>query len=241
MTRTIESLKTSPFHEDKLYDRIADTYFHQKNRHKSKKRKNSLATRNLHIAFVAVSIAAAAIFLAVTAYSFIYDQYVNMVKKKVANSTMLAISDGGMVNREILKNLELRGYAKGHGKFSKENMVLTSPKKYNWADLALNFKFPIDFSNTKLSLSLKGDIGGEKVGLVLRDVNNRALRLSDIYLASDWKTKTISLNGAGSNIDLSRITHFRLEYGQIGESATQMDSPIDVTIYVKDIKIIKEI
>lgn len=239
MTRAIESLKTSPFHEYKLYDRIADTYFHQKTRQKTRHKKDKFPAKELKTAFIWLFLAAAAVTASIILYSSLRGQYINSLRERVANSNVLVISEGGNFNRDILGRLELRGYAKGNGKFLKEAVMLKNPKKYNWADMALDFKFPIDFSGKTLAFALKGELGGERVSLVLRDMNNRAARLSDIYLTSDWKTKSIALNDVvGGNIDLTGITHMRLEYGYIGESSKEMDLPIDLTIYVKDIKLL---
>lgn len=239
MTKTTGSLKASPFHEDKLYERLAETYFHQKTRPKSRKKKPKFSFEYLKSVSIAV-FSGAAITIAIIAVSlYVHAHYADFVKKQAAVSKTIMLSRGGFVNKNI-SSPEFRGYAKEMSKFSKDYILLNNPKKYNWAELSLNFKFPLDLSHRKLSFFVKGKIGGEKITLVLRDSANRTARVSDISLASNWRMESISLGALTDTVDLTKITHLRFEYGHIGESAKEIDSPIDVTIYVKDIKISKE-
>jgi hypothetical protein len=60
-----------------------------------------------------------------------------------------------------------------------------------------------------------------------------------MYLSANWKTETASLNDMRKNIDLSRITHLRLECGYTGESEKNTDSPVGLTVYFKTIQVIK--
>jgi len=239
MTKTTGSLKVSPFHEDKLYERLAETYFHQKSRPKTRKRKPKISFESIKSVSIAV-LSGAGITLVIIALSlFIKTHYTDIVKKQIAISKTTMLAKGGFVNKSI-SSPEFRGYAKETSRFSRDYILLNNPKKYNWADLSLNFKFPVDLSKRRLSFSVKGKIGGERMTLVLRDTSNKTARVSDISLASNWRTENISLASLADNVDLTKITHIRFEYGHIGESSKEIDSPIDVTIYVKDIKLSKE-
>jgi hypothetical protein len=240
MTKKTEALRINPFHEDKLYDRIADTYFHPKTRHKTRKKKANIVLKFLKGAAIGIA-SAALVVIVVLAGTTLYQSYcLNALKGKVAGARVVIIANGGEVNNEIMKNTEFRGYAKGVSSFSKDCIFLKNTKKYNWANLSLNFKFPLDLSKRRLSMMIKGKMGGEKVSLVLKDIYNRSLRLSDMSLASSWKEESIALADSRKDIDLSKITHMRFEYGYIGESPKEMDSPIDINVYLKDIKITKE-
>ena len=240
MTNKTESLKINPFHEDKLYDRIADTYFHQKTRQKSRKKKVNPILKYLKPALIGLTSSALILVVSLSGMALYQVYTIYSLKNMVAKSTVVMISDGGQVNKEILKNTEFRGFAKENSSFSKECIILKNPKKYNWAEVAFNFKIPLDLSARRLSMFLKGKVGGERVSLIIRDSYNRSLRISDISVASSWKEETFSLAAIRNNIDLSKITHFRLEYGYIGESPKDMDSPIGINVYLKDIKITKE-
>lgn len=242
MPKRAESLRIGPFHEDKLYDRIADTYFHQKHRTKTRKKKHGpiLTLKYFKTALVGVTALALSMAIIISAFSFFKTRYINSVKNRLTNAKVIVLASGGVMNREITESIEFRGYAKGASKFSKECITLTNPKKYNWADFAVDFKFPIDFSRRNLSLALKGRMGGERVSLVLKDSSNRSVRLGDISLGSNWRQEVIQLAGMRKDIDLSRITHMRLECGYIGESPKDMDSSIDISVFVKDVKITKE-
>ena len=105
---------------------------------------------------------------------------------------------------------------------------------------SLNFKFPIDFSDRKLYLDLKGNVGGERANLVLRDVDNKTYRVNDICLASNWRSEEIKFGDMKKSMDMSRIIHMRIECGYIGESSEKLNSLIDYTIYIKNIELRKE-
>lgn len=242
MTKRTESLRIGPFHEDRLYDRIADTYFHQKPRPKTKKKKHGpiFTLKYFKTVLVGLTTIALSLMIILSAGSFFKNHYINSVKKRLAGAKVIVLAAGGVMNREITGTTEFRGYAKGSSKFSKECIILTNQKKYNWADLAIDFKFPIDFSERRLSMGLKGRVGGERVSLVLKDSSNRSVRLGDISLASNWRQEVVQLAGMRKDIDLSRITHMRFECGYVGESPKDMDSPIDISVFVKDVKITKE-
>lgn len=235
MSKTIETLKKIPSKVDVLHEHIADTYFYQK----SRKKRIKEIQKSPRVALLASSLFIASLLL-IPASLFLYNRHIEFLKEKTAGSERIMIFSEGRVNKEIITKLEFRGYAKAHSKFSEKLIILNNPKKYNWAELSIDFKFPIDFSRRKLVLALKGKTGGEKLHLVLRDDNNRSYRLLYLYLTSNWKTDTISFDGIKENIDLSKITHLRFEYGDVGESSEKMDSYIDVTVFIKTITLLRE-
>lgn len=236
MSKTIESLKKIPSKEYLLHEHIADTYFYQKTR----KRVIKHAAKNIRAALLS-SLLLLIISLSIAVLAVLHNHYIKFLKEKTANSKMIKIFDAGSVNKEILKKFEFRGYAKAKSKISNGSIIINNLKKYNWADASFDFKFPIDLSNRNLSLTLRGKIGGERLKLILRDSNNRSYRLRDIYLASNWDTVNLPFNDISEDIDLSKITHLRFECDYIGESDKKIDLFLDVTVYIKDIQILKEV
>lgn len=241
MSKTIDTLKKPSFKEDALYKHIADTYFYQKTRQKTKKKKamppiNDLARILMISLALIVSVA-----ILITMFSFSRRSYMDAVKKRVTGMKVITILSKGSVNRDLINPVRFRGYAKsGKGSISKNMVTLNNPQKYNWADMSMEFKFPIDVSSRNLSLDLRGNVGGEKINIVLRDTNNRTLRMDDISASYNWSNKTIPLDKGGSSIDLTKVNHLRIETGYVGESSSQKDPLINVMIYVKDISLIKE-
>ncbi|MDD5495598.1 MAG: hypothetical protein PHP46_00685 [Candidatus Omnitrophica bacterium] len=237
MSKSIESLRRFPSKEEILFhDHIVDTYFRKTNRKKRLKIEKKKLASFLIIAFTAIAVVSALFYI----FNFFNNRYVSFLKEKITNSSIVELVKNGTRNNEAIKRLEFRGYAKSRSKLSLDTMVLNNPKKYNWADAAIDFRFPIDFTDKTIFLSLKGKIGGERVGLVIRDNLNRSARVCDIYLGRDWIEKTIQLDNVKRDVDLSQISHMRLECGRIGEEADKMDKPIDVTVYVKEIRIAKK-
>ncbi len=237
MSKIVESLKFVPAKDNTLHKQIADTYFYKKPRKKkskhSKKHVRSLAVGALSLA--------GAFLIIFAVFSFLNVRYLDYLKKKIDSSPIVTVFDTGRLNKELIRKFEFRGLARGRSKIVDRILVLNSPKKYKWADMAIDFRFPVDFSDRVISFSIKGKMGGEKVGLVLRDANNRSSTLRDVFLTPSWRTETMSLDSVEKDIDLSRISHFRVECSYVGEPPKDIGaSPADVNIYIKDIKFSKK-
>jgi hypothetical protein len=244
MTKTIEPIRKTLSRDEIIYEHLADTYFRQKTRHKPRRKKVEQLTYVRKISYISLAliILAEACVLGLASISFLNAKYIAYLKKKVAASNAVAIIDNGAANREIMKSFALRGLAKfSKEKSSKNGMALNNVKKYNWADLTVEFKFPIDFYRRYILLTMRGRHGGEKVSMVLRDVNNRSLRLNELCLSSKWHSQEIHLKDVKAAINLSKISGMRIEYGRVGELGGQINSPIDVTIYLKKIELPKEV
>ena len=220
---------------------IADTYFYQRSRPKVRKKKSRVLLKNLTKLMIPLAITAAISLALVVVAPIARHKYQAFLKTGITNSKVITIVDKGVINTDVIGKSEFRGYAKKDAsRTTKDSIALNNPKKYNWADLAMNFNFPLNLTNRYLVLSLRGNVGGEKVNIVLRDTANKSYRTGDLYLSSKWSDKTIRLDNAKGDIDLANIDHLRIECGCVGESARDMDSPIDVTVYIKNIKILKE-
>lgn len=252
MSKTIDTLKKASFKEDVLRNHIADTYFYQKSRPKTQVKSHPKKTTKLpdvrHITRAAIKISAIAVSMAlvvvmsVMASSYIEKKNIEGIKSRIAGMDMLYISNGGAPNRDIIRRCEFRGLAKNRqSSVSNTEMTMSSPEKYKWADIALTFRFPVDMSKKVLHLSLRGDVGGEKVSIVLRDSHNRSARINDLSVSSKWSAKSLRLSPIGSDIDISSIDHIRIESCYVGESSKDDDNKVPLKIYVKDISISREI
>lgn len=241
MTKAIEApLRRSILKEDVLGTQIANTYFYQKTRPKSRRKKTLASIKKLSGICAAVAAAAVLVITFAAASSFMYARYLDFLKEKFAGANMVKVIENGAVDREFIKNFGFRGYAKNNfSKIFKDFLVLNNAKKYNWAALAIDFRFPVDLTGRKLHLVLRGNIGGEKVHIIMRDTKNKSVRLADTYLSSRWNDKTISLADVKGYVNLKSINHIRIESGYVGES-NKIDWPISLKIYVKDLTITKE-
>jgi len=242
MSKTVETLKRPSLKADVLDTHIVDTYFYQKTRPKIRKKKTKSYLKNLTKLIGPLSITLLLAACLIILSPIIKNKYHSFLKNKIVNAKIIKIVDRGAVNKDFIQNYEFRGYARKDisAKVPRDAIALTNPKKYNWADMAMNFKFPLNLTNRAISLSLRGNIGGERVNIVIRDTNSKTYRINDLYLSSKWSDKVIHLDNAKNNIDLSNIDHLRIECGYAGESSKEMDSPIDITVYIKNINLIKE-
>jgi hypothetical protein len=252
MSKTIDTLKKASFKEDVLRNHIADTYFYQKPRPKTQVKSQQKKTNKLpnirHIARTAVKISAIAVSLAlvivmsVAASSYIEKKNIEGIKSRLSGMDTISISAGGALNRDIIRRCEFRGLAKNRQSLiSRSEIIMSSPEKYKWADMAFAFRFPVDLSKKILHLSLRGEVGGEKVSIVLRDSHNRSARINDLSVSSRWSSKSLRMSPIGSDIDISSIDHMRIESCYVGESSKDDDNKVPLKIYVKDISISREI
>lgn len=240
MSKTIEALRKPIIKGDVLGNHIADTYFYQKTRPKKSRKKAGIPAENIIRASIVLSLATLAILLFFMVHAFVNARYLELVKFRFTNSKTVKAVDGGVINNDIIRNFEFCGYAKnGASRALKNFVVLNNPRKYSWAGILLNFKFPLDLSSRRIVLALRGDTGGERAWLILKDANNRAAR-RELYLSSRWQDEVVRPGEMRKDIDLSRITQLRIESGYTGESGRMLDSSIPFTIYLKNLNIIRE-
>lgn len=242
MPKTAETLRSHVFKDDVLHSHIAETYFRQKPKVKARKKKRARAWNiDLTKPLLVITISSVVLISLYISAAYVYRQYIDVLKMKTQSLEVINFINNGSINKSIISKFEFRGQARNIKNSSiKDSIILNSPKKYNWADLSINFKFPIDVSARNLLLSLRGNTGGEKIGVVLRDVKNRSIRLNDLSLSSNTRDKIIRLAPLKGDIDLNNINHLRIEFGYAGESVREINSPINVTIYVNSISMAKE-
>jgi len=241
MTKTLEGTRRSFPKEDVLLDHIASTYFAKKSRPKTKSKKKSPSLKDAAIIVVAVGTIAAAIGFVLIVASITGNNYNEFLRKKITALQIIPILDKGVINKDVVKRIELLGYARQvNSKTNKDALGLKNPRKYNWADLLLPFRFPVDLSSRTLNFSVRGFKGGEKITIVLKDSSNKSLRLGETYLSSGWRAESIPLGKSKNYIDMANINSIRIEYGRVGESSLEKDAPIESIIYIKDVNLSKE-
>ncbi len=239
MPKTLEGTRRSFPKEDVLLEHIASTYFAKKSRPKTKSKTKTAPLKNAALITAAVGMIAGAIVVILLVASITGNNYNEFLRKKVSALEIIPIFDKGVINKDVMKRPELLGYARQvTSKSEKDALILKNPKKYNWADLLLPFRFPVDLRSRTLNFSVRGFKGGEKITVALKDSSNKSLRLKEIYLSSGWRAESIPLYKSKNYIDLANISSIRIEYGRIGESS-EKDSSIESIIYLKDIALPK--
>ena len=238
MSNTLQSIKRFPNKEDILNEHIVDTYFYQK----KPAVQPQTPVKNTKILWICIIIACS-IVAGLAFFAAIY--YLNghqttIAKANASASRIIAFTRGGSLNKTIIKNADFNGYAKGKGTLSNSCIMLKNSGRSTWSNFSMDFQFPLSFSKTAITLSLKSDIGGEKINIVLKDSRNKSSRSRDIFLTSNWRDETISLNTLRNDIDLSSINQMRIECDYVGEPSQGAKRSPDITIYIKNMELIKE-
>jgi hypothetical protein len=223
--------------DDIFQNELARTYF--------SRRKEPRKIKNIHIRRVSArpALIAAAVVISASALSYLianemlpfFRADTRSFRDEIKKSSVVRIFEGGRLNRRVVKRLEFFGYAKEKSGLADSLMVLKNSKKYEWAGLDMDFKCPIDISDKTLALSAKGERGGEKISLVLKDSGGRSYRAADIYLTPAWTRKTVPLKDIAGTIDVGDISSLRLECGYAGEPPGRKTKDIETSAYIKDV------
>lgn len=147
------------------------------------------------------------------------------------------IVEGGKPNKTLVKRAVFFGDARPLSYAFDEYVTLSNYNKQGWADYKIELNRPVNLSGLNMRYTAKGDVGGERLVLMLIDADNRVVRIeNDIAtkLDKDWNVYTINFAPLKHLADLTEIVAIKFEFG----SMTAGSSPRAV-MYLKDIMVIK--
>ena len=202
MSKTLDALNKK---QEKKYnaesfvrDELIKTFFTSSSK---KARRRPVPTR-LKAPWVAVGLFAA--FLAF----FIIAQ--NALSKR----SIFFIKDGRL-NERLVENISYFGDAGGSLK-EDESFILVNSRGVGWANFSLELKKPIDMTRQCISYSARGDVGDERVIIVLIDSENRTYRIKRSPLkplGREWQDYSVNPIVAKGAVDLSAISKIKFEFG----------------------------
>jgi hypothetical protein len=231
-------LKTYSPKEVILQEEFANVYFSKKP-HAKKKAKKTPFLKNWPRTSVLIPTASFAI-LALSFLVFInkfHYQDANMIRQGIKNAQTVKLLDEGRLNRFLTKRLDRQNASVLNGQAIRNGFVTLGNAKPDAELMALDFKFPVDISDKKICLEVRGKRGGEVVLVSLKDSAKRSYRFGEMYLDSKWSTKELPLGDMASTINLTGIEGLRLEYETSGDPNKRYD--VIQEVYIKDIRFIK--
>jgi hypothetical protein len=86
------------------------------------------------------------------------------------------------------------------------------------ATYVIELKKPMDVNGLDLKYAARGELGDERMILVLVDSDSKAVRVEDdsaARLSKNWQICTINFKPVKDLIDLSSITAIRFEFGSM--------------------------
>lgn len=143
----------------------------------------------------------------------------------------------GQPNEYFVKKAFFFGDALKFSRVKEDMLVLVNSKGMGWSNINLQFIEPMNMSGSALAYTAKGQEGGERIIVVLTDVNNKTYRMPQSLasmLSEKWEDHVINLAPARDVLDLSKISRVSLEFGSITTGNSTY-----TTIYLEDIYLTK--
>ena len=126
--------------------------------------------------------------------------------------------DGGMPNKDIVKNAYFTGDAKEFSISRQEELILCNSRGSGWANYTIELKEPIDLDKLDIRYMARGVRGDEFLTLVIVDSNKRSYRLEkdlSSAMGKDWQRYTVNFRRVKKAVDLSNISTIKFEFGAL--------------------------
>jgi len=134
--------------------------------------------------------------------------------------------------------IEFAGSAKSESEITDQYLRLVNSRGSGWANMKINFDEPLNLTKHKLFFMAKGQRGGEKFLIALKDSTNKTYQSINIMpqgLSNVWQKVTINLKETASAIDLNKVSEITLEIGSL-----TANNSVAATIYIKDLALTKK-
>ncbi len=144
---------------------------------------------------------------------------------------------GGEPNKTFINSALLFGDARPSSNATAEEIRLSSGVGQGWADYKIEFNRPVNLSGLNIRYTAKGELGGERLILMILDSDGRAFKVeNDVSskLERGWNVYTINPAPIRNAVDLTGVSAIKFEFGNI----TAGNSPKSI-IYLKDIMVVK--
>jgi len=143
----------------------------------------------------------------------------------------------GQPNGYFVRNTFFFGDALKFSRAKQDMLILVNSKGVGWSNVSLEFVEPLNMRDSDIAYTAKGQVGGERLIVVLTDADNKTYRMAQgisSVLSKKWENHMINLAPARNVLDLSKISKISLEFGSITTG-----NPTHATIYLEDIYLTK--
>ena len=126
--------------------------------------------------------------------------------------------EGGMPNKDIVKNAYFMGDSKNFSIAKPEELVLCNSRGSGWANYTIELKEPVDLNKLDIRYMAKGVRGNEFLTLVVVDSNSRSYRLEkdlSSQMSKEWQRYTINFRRVKKAVDMSNISMIKFEFGSL--------------------------
>lgn len=140
-------------------------------------------------------------------------------------------------NNDIVKTIFFDGDARIGSRTADDHILLSNAKGSGWGNFTIELKEPIGLDKLDLKFVAKGSSGGEYLGIVIVDSDNKTYRMErglSTMLTNEWQLYKINFRPVKKAVDLANITTIKFEFGSltVGNSS-------GAAIFLKDIYVAK--
>lgn len=144
---------------------------------------------------------------------------------------------GISTNNDIVKTTAFAGDARIGSRTADDHILLSNAKGSGWGNFTINLKEPLDLNKLDLKFVARGSSGGEFLGIVIVDSDNKTYRMErdlSTKLTDEWQLYKINFRPIKRAVDLGSITAIKFEFGSltVGNSS-------GAAIFLKDIYMAK--
>ena len=130
----------------------------------------------------------------------------------------LFLVEGGVPNKDIVKNAYFMGDAKEFSISRPEELVLCNSRGSGWANYTIELKEPVDLDKLDIRYMARGVRGDEFLILVIVDSGKRSYRLEkdlSSAMGKDWQKYTVNFRRVKKAVDISNISTIKFEFGTL--------------------------
>lgn len=144
---------------------------------------------------------------------------------------------GTSVNNDIVKTTFFAGDAGLGSRTADDYILLSNAKGSGWGNFTIELKEPIGLNKLDLKFVARGSSGGELLGIVISDSDNKTYRMErdlSTRLTGEWQLYKVNFRPVKKSVDLGNITTIKFEFGSltVGNSS-------GAAIFLKDIYVAK--
>jgi hypothetical protein len=140
-------------------------------------------------------------------------------------------------NNDLIKDTFFAGDAKTGSRTADDHILLSNSRGSGWGNFSINLKEPVDLSRLDLKFVARGMSGGEFLGIVIVDADNKTYRMErdlSTRLTNEWQLYKVNFRPVKNAVDLVNIVMIKFEFGSltVGNSS-------GAAIFLKDIYVAK--
>lgn len=140
-------------------------------------------------------------------------------------------------NNDIVRSTFFSGDAKAGSRTADDHILLSNARGSGWGNFTIDLKEPVDLEKLDLKFVAKGSSGGEFLGIVIADSDNKTYRMErdlSTKITDEWQLYKVNFRPVRKAVDLNNIVSIRFEFGSltVGNSS-------GAAIFIKDIYLSK--